>query len=202
MTLILPVSEDGGGTEGVEDEEDPQQPVQKPAALERSVLALNVELNIALTSLTMPLGEVQSLGVGDVLELGVSAFDQANVLTRDGRKLSRGTLGQIDGVRALQLEHAAQSARVPRRRASDRAALDLPLVEGDGTGTGAAMGGLGDLADPPALALPDAPAGMDDLPALDALPDMPELPDLPDLPDMSDLPGFGDDVGLPKLETG
>ncbi len=157
--------------------------------LERQVLALNADLNVALTRLRMPLSRMRALQVGDQLDLGVTAFDQAQVQTRDGRKLSRGTLGQIDGVRALQLEHAAKGLREPRRRASDREELDLPRVSGDGTGTQAAF-------DDPNLVTADV--DLSNLPAVVPEAPLPTIPDLPDLPDMSDLPGLEELEALQK----
>ncbi len=162
--------------------------VAKPAAgggLERQVLALNAELNVSLTRLRMPLSQLRTLQVGETLDLGVTAFDEAQVQTRDGRKLSRGVLGQIGGMRALQLQHASKGLREPRRRASDRDTLTLPRVSGDGTGTQAAvadveLAGLGE--NRPSLSAVSPDAG---------LRDVSDLPDIPDLPDMSDLPGLG-----------
>ena len=207
MTLILPTQQVAtpGSSPSNEGRSEEVPAASAPASLERSVLALNAELKVALTSLEMPLGAAQKLAVGDVLDLGVSAFDQAMVLTRDGRKLSRGTLGQTDGIRALQLEHEEVSQRVPRRRASDRAELNLPQVAGDGTGTGARVEAADmpdtgdDLSNLSALDLPGELPPLDDLPSKDSLP---ELDGLPDLPDMSDLPGFGDDDELPRLDVG
>ena len=190
--------------------------------MERTVLGLTVELNIALARIQLPLSDLQGLQVGQVLDLGVSSFEQAVVQTQEGRRLSRGKLGQIDGVRALQLEHAMPPLIEPRRRASDRPDLDLPHVSGDGTGTQSmpepdmkqlpatlpmdlpgtapepAMPDLPDLAAPEGVAgLPDLPDLPSAAPDMGALPDLPDLGDLPDFSDMSDLPDFED--GPPEM---
>lgn len=205
----VPYEEDGAtGDRGQITEKSTSQ-------MERTVLALNVELNISLARIQLPLIDLQDLKIGQVLDLHVSSFEQSIVQTRDGRKLSRGKLGQIDGVRALQLEHAPDGLVSPRRRVSDRADLDLPDVSGDGTGTqtpselglkqlpATLPSDLPNLApDPVSLDLPDLPAldndsAVPDLPDLGEMPDIhtaPDLPDLPDLPDMSDLPDFDGDM--------
>ena len=178
--------------------------------MERTIMALNVELHIALTRIQLPLSDLQGLKIGQVLDLQVNSFEKSTVQTRDGRKLSRGKLGQVDGMRALQLEHAPDNLIVPRRRVSDRADLDLPHVSGDGTGTQSQPeADIKQLPSALPLDLPSAaPAPtIPDLPATDseaglpALPDigggsefgeLSDLPDLPDLPDLSDLPNFED----------
>lgn len=190
IVLCFPKVEAAEDLPPSDDVEDVGKPV-KGGSLEKQVLAINADLNVSLTRLRMPLSQLRSLQVGETLDLGVTAFDEAQVQTRDGRKLSRGTLGQIGGMRALQLEHASKGLREPRRRASDREALDLPQVSGDGTGTQIALDDA-DLA-VSGDALPDLPAVSADA----GLPDLTDLPDLPDLPDMSDLPGLD---GLDALQ--
>lgn len=172
-------------------------------SMNEAVMALHVDLNIALARLTLPLSGVSALAVGDVLTLGVTAFDQSRVLTMTGLSIGRGTLGQVDGVRALRLDHQKSKATTPKRRASDRADLDLPNVSGDGTGT-RASDTMGD-AMPPEPMLDIANLQMDDpvgdLPDLPELPDMSELPDLPPMPDMSDLPGFSEEDEYTELSN-
>ncbi|MGB3245360.1 MAG: FliM/FliN family flagellar motor C-terminal domain-containing protein [Sulfitobacter sp.] len=192
MMLCLPVisAQDMADGSGVPVSGKPKE-VPVPALLDKNVLALNLELNVALTRLKMPLGKVQGLAVGDVVDLGVSAFDRASVQTRDGRRLSRGVLGQIDGVRALQMEHATVAQREPRRRAEDRDGLNLPEVVGDGTGTRKAESDWDqDKADDAETSAYEALAQVHGESAPAAM------------PDMSDLPGFADDEDLPRLEAG
>ena len=170
-------------------------------SLNDTVLALHVDLNIALARLSMPLSALGTLAPGDVLKLGVTAFDQSRVLTMAGDGVGRGTLGQIDGTRALRVDHQTLAATTPKRRASDREGLNLPEVSGDGTGTRADDGAA--VVSPAELGvdLPDLPFGG----AMDGLPAPPDLPDLPDLPDMSDLPGLSEDdefSEMPRAEAG
>lgn len=165
-------------------------------SLNETVLGLNIDLNIALSRLSMPLSAIGELKPGDVLKLGVSAFDQSRILTTGGRGVGRGTLGQIDGVRALRVEYQKFVSATPKRRASDRAELNLPEVKGDGTGTRRY-----DPEDGADIDVED----MSDMPAMMDMEGLSDLPDLPDLPDMSDLPGFSDadDLpDLPRLEAG
>ena len=182
LTLLLPVAEEVCDHSG-DTEDDAAAQAAPKVGLDKVVLRLDVELRIALSTLTLSLGKVQGLAVGDIFDLDVRAFDQATVVTREGRSIARGTLGQIDGTRALQLEHQSKAQRSPRRRASDRSALDLPKVSGDGTGTQEHL--------------------HDAAPALADMRDLEDgFADLPDLPDMSDLPGFEEEDELQTLQAG
>lgn len=97
--------------------------------LAKNVMGLKAELMIALARLKLPLNQVSSFKVGDTLELDLSSMAHALIIDRNGRAISRGTLGQIDGMRAVQLEQTKGHRHTePRRRASDREALDLPDV--------------------------------------------------------------------------
>ncbi|MEH6739846.1 MAG: FliM/FliN family flagellar motor C-terminal domain-containing protein, partial [Sulfitobacter sp.] len=117
---IAPVSD--------QDDEEQSQPAQGEK-LTHNVMQLHAELTIALSRLKMPIQKVSELKVGDVLNLQVSSMAQALVLDANGRALSRGTLGQVDGMRAVQVEQQKSKQHTqPRRRASDRADLDLPDV--------------------------------------------------------------------------
>lgn len=168
-----------GGVLSDPDTTDPATAVPPVVAkLDKNVLALKVELKVALATLTMPLRAMQKMAVDDVFDLGITAFDQAVVQTKEGRRLGSGVLGQINGMRAVQLEHVASSSIQPRRRAADRATLDLPSVQGDGTGTQRAAR-IGETAD--VISVTDDDAA--------------------EMPDMTDLPGFEEDM-LPQMGTG
>lgn len=166
-------------------------------SLNETVMALHIDLNVALARLSMPLSAVSALAPGDVLELGVTSFDQSRVLTMAGHGVGRGTLGQIDGVRALRVDHQKITVTTPKRRASDRAELDLPEVSGDGTGTR-----IGD--SEVTVTLVEPSVELTDLPPQEPS-TSPDLAATPDLPDMSDLPGFADDnefSEVPHSEAG
>jgi flagellar motor switch/type III secretory pathway protein FliN len=195
ITLCFPAAqmEARGGTVG-QDAGQAEMPRQERPQMERTVMALTVELNIALARVRMPLSELQGLRVDDLLELGVSSFDKSIVQTRDGQRLSRGKLGQINGVRAMQLEHATTALTAPRRRVSDRDTLDLPRVTGDGTGTKAPR--IEEVKQLPLVAASDL--GVDALQSVEMTEEavMAQVSEgggtamSDDLPDMSDLPDF------------
>lgn len=167
---------------------DPPQRV----TLSETVMKLTVDLRISLAKMRMPLRDLGKLAVGDVLDLGAADFSKVRVQTLAGRAIGRGTLGQLDGVRAVQVAATSDVTQNLQRRASDRDHMNLPDISG-----------------PAAEA--DEPHGMPDLPELPDLPDLTggegegatapadSLPDLPDLPDMSDLPDFDEAPDLPEL---
>ena len=189
----------------------------KASHMENTVMALSVELNVAVARIHMPLSDLQALEPGQVLDLKVNSFEHSIVQTQQGRRLSRGKLGQIGGVRALQLEHAPPSIIAPRRRASDRADLDLPNVSGDGTGmqpAGAAdnrqiparlpsvlpgIAAENAVADLPEPAEAPLQGGVPDLADMQSAPDLPDLPDMQNAPDLPDLPGLPDLPDLPEM---
>jgi flagellar motor switch protein FliM len=177
-----------------------------------NVLTLKADLVVSLTQIQLSIRAAGALRVGQVLDLGMVSFDDAQVRTRQGRVLGRGVLGQQDGMRALRLKHRGKKRDSPQRRSSDR----------------------GDLAEerPQDMQFDDF-YSVQDLPALtDVGPRNPELSDLglldneladagpaggmsnPDLnfdntpmPDMSDLPGFEEDKedgadAISRLKTG
>lgn len=137
------------------------------ANLAENVLGLTADLMIGLTRIKMPLQKVSGLKVGDMLDLNLSSMAHALVIDGNGRALARGTLGQIDGWRAVQVEQRNDRKHTkPRRRASDRDGLDLPDVTAPHPGGE----GLEDVG-LPSLADMDVFGNLDDLPEL---PDMEE----------------------------
>jgi flagellar motor switch protein FliM len=197
ITLCLPAVEEPGrraapGPEGADEAS------RAPGALEPGVMTLRAELKVALARVSLPLSGLGRLAPGDTLALPGARFDAAMVLTADGRRIAQGTLGQIDGMRALRLAREAEAGSTPQRRAGDRAVPELDPLGGNVASEGAAgLPGPGGGDGLTSLSgLPDVP----NLPNLPDLPDLPELTDLPELPDMSDLPGLdGDEDALPPL---
>lgn len=175
LLLILPVplvkapdAEEGGGV--------PTE-VEIKTNLAENVMGLTAELMIALTRLKMPLQQVSGFRVGDLIDLNLSSMAQALVVDTNGRAIARGTLGQIGGMRAVQVEqHKNTQHTQPRRRAADRDGLDLPDVTASHAGTS------GDEA-----ALPAA------LPSFADVDVFGNLDELPDLPDMEAAAGAADD---------
>jgi flagellar motor switch/type III secretory pathway protein FliN len=194
-TVREPVPE---GTSG--DEQGHSAPRQL-MTLSDTVMLLPVDLRICLAQLRMPLRDLGKLQAGDVLDLGAANFAKVRVQTLAGRAVGRGMLGQLEGLRAVQVEATNASALKLQRRADDRDHMNLPdistpqpdMEERRGPPDISAPGAMPDLPD-----LPD----MSDLPGLEdegAMAPMDTLPDLPDLPDMSDLPDFDEALDLPDL---
>jgi flagellar motor switch/type III secretory pathway protein FliN len=177
LTLILPYPEraipkadpEGGAT----------QATAPSANLSGTVLGLHAELTIALTRLRLPLQNVTSLKAGDLLDLNLSSMAQALIVDGNGRVISRGTLGQIDGMRAVQVEQdKTKHHSQPRRRATDRAELDLPdVTRSPGENEAGLYAGEVDFMDV---------MGQAEVPSLSDIDVFGNLDDLPDLPDMDE----------------
>lgn len=194
MTLCLPLGSAAGSPPM--DPQAGEEAKPAPKLLMDNVLALNADLNIALARLKLPLRDLGAWKAGDVLPLPGSRFETVSVLTMAGRSVATGALGQVAGQRAVRLTRRAAPLMQPRRRASDRAELDLPEVQFDRRGADQAE--VVPQVDPAAKGpSPEVPPRAADEGAV--LPGPSSLPDLPDLPDMSDLPGFGADDELPEL---
>lgn len=220
LTLVMPLGatseleagpgrgQGHAGTAGRRKAED-DAPASPPRnKMSDTVMALDVNLVVALAQLKLPLNVLSGLRVGDTLDLGVIAFDGAKVLTEQGKIVGRGSVGQVDGMRALKMARKEQALAHPMRRVTDIDQLDLPNVSGDGLGLGR-EDKMPAAAPAPALDLggPEALPDMSDLPDLD-LPDLPNLPDVDDplpgvdLPEVTDLPDLGggpEGLDLPDL---
>jgi flagellar motor switch/type III secretory pathway protein FliN len=160
--------------ESTDEENAPNAPM-RGENLSTNVMGLTAELTIALTRLKLPLQQVSALKAGDVVPLSLSSMTHALVLDTNGVVLSRGTLGQIDGARALQVEpEAAKQRREPRRRMADRAELDLPDVTAPHIPAQAA-----------AVPTDEADAGMD-IPSMSDVDIFGDLDDLPDMPELEE----------------
>ncbi len=151
------------------DEAQGSAAVAMPSAnLAENVMGLTADLVIALTRMKMPLQQVTKFKVGDMIDLNLSSMAQALIIDGNGHAIARGTLGQIDGLRAVQVEQRnARQHTEPRRRASDRDELDLPDVtapqfEGKETD---------DMQD----------AGLPSLSDVDVFGNLDDLPELPDM---------------------
>lgn len=162
-------------------------------------LGLQAELRIVLCKLRLPLGKIETLQPGDILELPPQSFPNVQVYAIDGRCVGKGTLGQKDGRRAVQMVHEPKPDMTPMRRESDKANLAEGL---DGADMGAMPGMAGNVpALPPAddmLALPEDIGPVPDLtmPDTDAMDGLGTLEDLPDLGALPDLDVAGAE-GMP-----
>ncbi|WP_298862354.1 FliM/FliN family flagellar motor switch protein [uncultured Sulfitobacter sp.] len=149
------------------DSVEAEQPISRNN-LSENVMGLKADLMIALTRVKMPLQKASALKTGDLVDLNLSSMAQALVIDANGRAIARGTLGQIDGMRAVQVEQRnARQHTQPRRRAADRDELDLPDITGQQNDL-PLMDELGD------VGLPSF-ADMDVFGNLDDLPDLPDM---------------------------
>lgn len=201
ILLCLPrVAEEAEATVPSGDAKEGEDPRRgpRPRTLADTVQKLEAELRVSIAELRMSLRRLSGLQPGSVIEIGAPSFNDVRIQSFAGKTVSRGGLGQVDGMRAVQVK---VDGATPRQQ--DGA--------GDQAGSGANAFGMGlsvgAEATVDAVSYPegDAPA---DLPQPDTdaplpdLPDLPEFADLPDLPDMSDLPDFDEDDPLPKLSVG
>lgn len=140
------------------------------ATLAENVMGLTADLMIGLTRLKMPLQKVSDFKVGDVIDLNLASLAQALVIDGNSCVIAHGTLGQIDGLRAVQVEQrTSRQYTQPLRRASDRDTLDLPDVTASPFDE-------------------RAQEDLDDvhLPSLSDMDVFGDLNDMPDLPDMDE----------------
>lgn len=200
LMLCLPdaVGEGGHGTAGsVTPAGVPVVDPQKPRTLTEPVMALTVDLPVALTRVQLPLSQLSQLKVGDSLPLDAADFGAVRVLTPQGKTLGRGSLGQVNGLRAL---------RITSQTGAQAGAATFGDADGFGTGAPSGATGLEMAEGAMPEGLPDLPE-MSDLPELEGmagadtapLPDVGDLPDMSDLPEMSDLPDLGDMPDLPDM---
>lgn len=202
VTLLLPKIDKPAALEP--EQGDASAPVVKPT-LEKTVLSLHAELTAVLARVRLPWSDLERLSPGDEITIPLDAFDTVELVAPGGRRIGSGAMGQVDGMRALQVDHRPVEPNRPQRRASDRDEIDQPHVAPMGNRLPAI--GVEARND----ALDHAPLDMPDLPPLD-LPDLDLTPapaedtafELPDLPDFSDLPELGDFNDLddfPKMNS-
>jgi flagellar motor switch/type III secretory pathway protein FliN len=189
LTLFLPIAVP---QPLAQDDEEDAGPRQASPTLENSVMKLHAELKAVLFRAKLPLARLTSLGPGDTLAIPAEAFESVEVVTQQGRRVARGAMGQVDGMRALRLEHRNPNSDRPQRRASDRPDVDQPSVEP-----------IEDVG--PALSH-EAVENYEYVPPV--FPEIDTGDDLPDLPPMDfdapedgfDLPALTDTDDLPELE--
>ena len=194
MTLILPEPE---ARPEVSDDPKNDEVAPHPRNLAKTVLALETELTAVLCRFTMPISQITSLAVGVTIPVHAEAFDEVELLTNEHRKIAKGAMGQVDGVRALMLQGVV-GAHAVSLNDTGADASDLPVPAS------------------PEIALETTtPLSLDE-PSVEDVPDLPDLPgfddsdaavtaleDLPDLPDLSDIPDLDEEFpaldDLPKL---
>ncbi|WP_417259075.1 FliM/FliN family flagellar motor switch protein [Celeribacter sp.] len=174
------------------------------------VMGAHVTLDTVLHHFKLSLADVSAWEEGTVIPIPREALSRVEVRAQDGRKVSRGRIGQISGMRAVRIDltedegssvaldgqaldlggMAAKDGDMPSlgdlgaMEASDMGSADLePDAVGNGLGDMPAMGDLPDLPD-----LPDVDGAGDDLPDLDDFPAIEDLPPLGDLAPLGELP--------------
>ncbi|MDK2125131.1 FliM/FliN family flagellar motor C-terminal domain-containing protein [Parachitinimonas caeni] len=70
-----------------------------PAALTHQRLQLALELG----EVTLTLGQLETLAIGDVVRLGTNIDQPAKLITTDGRMVCHGHIGACEGVRAVEV---------------------------------------------------------------------------------------------------
>ena len=141
---------------------------EEEGAFAATLLTLQANLRVSLAQIRIPLHRIDQLCIGDCLDLGRASFSDVRLETLQGRPVGGGVLGQLEGVRAVQVQPTRTSALRLRRRAGDRADLNLPDV------TDAAVA---------PTAFNPASASMAERPM--ATDDYADLPDLSDLPEVN-----------------
>ncbi len=170
----------------------------------RLMQTLPVQLDAVLCRLTLPLATVEDLRTGSLVPLPRDALTRTELCAAGGHPVARGTLGQMNGQRALRVAGADATAMDmgavadPRNTtATDAAPPDFHamLKAVDEPAAQPTDPAPSDLV-PPIMDLPDIPE-LDDLPGLSGpegegaieLPDLPDFPAMPDLPDIDGVIG-------------
>ncbi|HEY6919086.1 MAG TPA: FliM/FliN family flagellar motor switch protein [Tabrizicola sp.] len=104
---------------------------QFTSALAAQVLQADCRLDAVIARLTLPLRQLMSLQVGEVLTLPQAGLDVISVETIDGRPVASARLGQHRGMRAVKLNEAVavrSAAPAPYQQATP-ATADPPTAE-------------------------------------------------------------------------
>jgi flagellar motor switch protein FliM len=180
-----PVGSAAPGAAGPADTPPPPPEEEFASALRAQVMGGEVRLEAVLHRMTIPLGALGRLKVGDEVPLPVSAIDRTMLVGVDGTVVGRGRLGQSGGCRALRLARPAGGAPDAAGGMAPAHAALAPPEPGQGQGPGGLPApATARTATSPPRSIPEepspGPSGAD-------LPDPADFPDLPDLPDL-DLP--------------
>lgn len=160
-----------------------------------SVMKTEANLETVLHRVSLPLSAVADLAVGMTIPVPHEALSRVEV-TADGRRMSYGRLGQVNGHRAIRIDLNEPSTQEEGMGSGlggydlkDIGDSDFPALTGDGglPAMGDMSGDLADLGDFPAMG--DMSGDLPDLGDLPAMGDMSgDLPDLGDFPAMGELP--------------
>jgi flagellar motor switch/type III secretory pathway protein FliN len=196
IVLCLPVPDQADTAE--DQLQDGDQPKARSENLKTrladTVPLLPIELSLVLATLKMPLSKIGALQVGDLLDIKHGCFDAVEIRTIQGCKVGKGTLGQLDGYRAVRI--AQPEGGHDQRRSAPGKSSDSEQVEaGDvPTSTKSLLPHTDATVEPQS----DLPAPFDEDMSLENVAGNLEPQELPD---MSDIPSF-DDLDLPNVAQG
>ncbi len=94
IQIVFPERDVRGGLFGRTDE---------PGPYERHVKLLPARLDAVLTRVRVPLSKVRALKAGDLIPLPPEVLDGVELLAGEGKIVTRGRLGQLNGMRAVRL---------------------------------------------------------------------------------------------------
>ncbi len=209
MIVILPVHI--ARVTATDSKDDATEKTLRTPDMSKVVMGLTTNLNMVLCRKTLTLMQVQKLKPGDVLDIPSGLFPNVQICEVGGRVLGQGTVGHVDGIRAVKPKRKPLHATQPLRRADDQEHVDMPKVEeiGDRRRTNGIAATDANKNHAGALPASDAalPVQIGDVNKSDVLPDplvatsqgrelekttLEALPELEDLPDLADLPDLVD----------
>lgn len=114
LVLFLPLvathDPDGGGLDGSDEEGEADS---NPRNMTDVVMHLEAELMVQLCHVRMNLSDLTSLAPGDTVLLPPGTFPATRIMAQSGKCLGTGTLGQVDGQRALKIDREPAHASSP-----------------------------------------------------------------------------------------
>ncbi|MHA6324932.1 FliM/FliN family flagellar motor switch protein [Roseivivax sp. CAU 1753] len=181
-----------------EDADSDSAETEAPPRHSQAMLRLPVRLDAVLCRLTMSLCDVEALGVGTVLKLPRDALTSAELCAAGGLCIAEGTLGQMNGQRALRLKGEPSEAWSEGPNAP-QATGPAALAEATGMpGPAPASAPTGSFQQ----IMNEVPATGPEAPTPSPLVDLPDIPELDDLPDLADLPPIDLEQGFPHDPLG
>lgn len=208
--LMMDLTLEGGAKKGtlgiafpdfepeVEQVEAPAEEDNHLGGFQEGVLQAHAALTAVVGRVSMTIGDVQTLAVGQTLTLSPEVTKETTLEAAGGTRVTEVKLGQVNGMRAVRLVEAFAPAEMAGATDVAETPEMEPMAAMEETVTARAPAvepipepaPLPEIAEPELPELPDMPdldSALDDLGGFD-LPDLPDMGDLPDLPDLSDLP--------------
>jgi len=151
---------------------------------QESVLQANAALTAVVGRLSLSIGDVQAMKVGQTLALPVEMTKETTLEATGGTRVTEVKLGQINGMRAVRL--VGEFAAPVQQPEDSMAAVSYDAPEAEAAPLPDPIpepAPLPDVAIAEVPELPDLDSALGDLGDFD----LPDLGDLPDLPDLADL---------------